>query len=149
MSVTVVYQNVFDVQAQATVVTVNCGGVMGKGCAEVCKRKYPMIYLDYRRRCMRGLVKVGRVSNEDIYQQPDGRYIILLPTKDIWQNNSQLSWVETGLAELMNHCLRLNLDTIAIPPPGCGNGGLNFEEEVKPVINELFDAQDIEVTVCI
>lgn len=98
---------------------------------------------------MRGLVKVGRVSNEDIYQQPDGRYIILLPTKDIWQNDSQLSWVETGLAELMNHCLRLNLDTIAIPPPGCGNGGLNFEEQVKPVITELFDEQDIEVTVCI
>lgn len=149
MSVTITHQNLFDADADAIVITVNCGGIMGKGVAEGFKRKWPMQYMDYRKRCKGGLLTVGRISNEDCYQIGNGRYAILMPTKSIWQRNSQVSWIETGLADLLGHCCRLSLDSIAIPPPGCGNGGLDFEKEVKPLIVDMFDGEDVDVTVCI
>jgi O-acetyl-ADP-ribose deacetylase (regulator of RNase III) len=148
MTVLVTYQSVFDAQAQALVVTVNCVGVMGKGVAEICKRRYPLVFIDYVRRCRSGKVKPGRISNEDCYQLPDGRYIILFPTKNHWRRNTEACWVETGLADLLLHCHRLSLDDVALPPPGCGNGGLELTE-VQPMIDLMFEDEDIEVTLCI
>lgn len=148
MTVSVTYQSVFDSPAQALVVTVNCVGIMGKGVAEVCKRKYPQVFIDYVRRCRSGKITVGRISNEDCYQLADGRYIILFPTKNHWRRDSKVCWIETGLADLLGHCHRLSLDDVALPPPGCGNGGLELSD-VKPLIDLMFEEEGVEVTLCI
>lgn len=149
MSILVTYQSVFDAPAQALVVAVNCVGAMGEGVAEICKHRYPNIYINYFQRCKGGKVKPGRISVEDCYRLPDGRYIILFPTKNHWRADSDIRWIETGLADLLGHCCRLSLDTVALPPPGCGNGGRDFEREIRPMIEEMFSDEDVEVTVCI
>lgn len=148
MGILVTYQSLFDNSFQATVITVNCEGFMGKGVAEVCKRLYPNVYIDYFRRCKSGKLTPGRISVEDCYQLPDGRYIILFPTKDRWRRNSEFEWIETGLTDLLAHCHRLCLDDVGLPPPGCGNGGLDLKD-VQPLIESIFAEEEVEVTLCI
>lgn len=63
-------------------------------------------------------------------------YIINFPTKRHWKENSRLQYVEQGLEDLVSEVRRLNLESMAIPPLGCGNGGLSWEREVRPLIEE-------------
>lgn len=149
MTLSVLYGSVFAAPAQAHVVTVNCVGIMGKGNALECKQRYPKIFLDYVRRCKGGKINPGRISVEDCYPLDNGSYIILMPTKMTWRASSKLEWIETGAADLLGHCYRLNLDTVAMPPPGCGNGGLKLHEEVRPILDAMFEEEKLQVTLCI
>lgn len=148
MTVTVVKQDLFDSQAQAIVITVNCVGAMGRGVAAVFKAKWPHLFLLYTKRCRSGRISPGVITRNETFQLPDGRYAILMPTKFHWRNPSQLGWIKSGLKDLDKVASELGLDSIAMPPAGCGNGWLNWDD-VLPMINEQFaDNVDLELTVC-
>ena len=49
-----------------------------------------------------------------------------------------MSDIECGLADLILQIQALKIKSIAIPPLGCGNGGLNWSE-VKPRIEAAFE----------
>jgi len=65
------------------------------------------------------------------------RYIINFPTKRHWRQPSQLDDIKTGLAALVQEVQQLGIQSIAIPPLGFGNGGLDWAE-VEPLILEAF-----------
>ncbi len=129
----------------AIVNTVNCVGVMGKGIALQFKNKWPDNFDLYQAACRAGEVRPGKmhVFDAGAYAQP--HYIINFPTKDHWRGNSKMSFIKEGLRDLVEQVQRLGIKSIAVPPLGCGNGGLSWDD-VKPMIVEAFVAlPDVEV----
>jgi hypothetical protein len=80
--------------------------------------------------------------------QLDGpRLIINFPTKAHWRSRSKLSDIKAGLRTLRTLISEQNIPSIAIPPLGCGNGGLDWTE-VRPLIVEaLGDLPGVRVMV--
>ena len=121
----------------AIVNTVNCVGVMGKGIALQFKNKWPANYKAYEAACKKQLVNIGEMFVYDSGGLVKPNFIINFPTKDHWRGNSKLEYIEDGLNDLVNQIQRLNIKSIAIPPLGCGNGGLNWNE-VGHLIEQAF-----------
>jgi len=61
------------------------------------------------------------------------RYIVNFPTKRHWKENSRIEDIELGLSALAETVEQFQLKSIAIPPLGCGLGGLNWHD-VRPLI---------------
>ena len=61
------------------------------------------------------------------------KWIINFPTKGHWRGDSKMAWIEKGLEDLRRVILEKKIRSIAIPPLGSGNGGLNWSE-VRPKI---------------
>ena len=119
--------------ADALVNTVNAVGVMGKGVALQFKQAFPSNFKAYRAACKRGEVKIGEMFVFDAGQLTKPRYIINFPTKTHWKARSRLNDVEAGLGDLRRVVRELSITSIAVPPLGCGNGGLVWAD-VRPLI---------------
>ena len=111
----------------AIVNTVNCVGVMGKGIALQFKQKWPENFKAYEQACKRGEVVPGKMFVYDSGGLVRPHFIINFPTKKNWREKSKIEYVTKGLDDLVNQIKRLKITSIAVPPLGCGNGGLiNF-----------------------
>jgi O-acetyl-ADP-ribose deacetylase (regulator of RNase III) len=139
--------NLLEEKTEALVNTVNCVGVMGKGVALQFKQAFPENFKQYKKACDAHTVQPGKmfiVSTESLLFP---RYIINFPTKQHWKGKSKLQDVKSGLAALVEDIRRYNIHSIAIPPLGCGNGGLDWNI-VKPLITEAFaDLPDVQVVI--
>jgi O-acetyl-ADP-ribose deacetylase (regulator of RNase III) len=90
--------------------------------------------------CAAGEVEPGRmlvVKNRELTGNP--RYIINFPTKRHWKGKSKLEDIDAGLRALVNEVRERNIASIAIPPLGCGHGGLNWSD-IFPRIERAFAA---------
>lgn len=127
--------NLFESQAIALVNTVNCAGVMGKGIAYQFRRAFPAYHDDYVRRCRRHDVRLG-----EVYAFEDGNKIIVtFPTKNHWKSKSRLEDIDAGLKSLGSLIAMTKIGSIAVPPLGCGNGGLAWQD-VRPLITRHLGA---------
>lgn len=117
-------------RSQTLTNTVNCVGVMGKGIAQKFKRKYPEMFEDYALRCGRMEVKPGVPY---VYKVNQGLQILNFPTKDHWRGKSKFAWIENGLDHLVEHWSGWDVLSLAVPPLGCGHGGLDWAD-VEPLI---------------
>lgn len=136
--------NLLQVQADALVNTVNTVGVMGKGVALQFKQAFPENFTAYVKACKAGEVAVGRmfVTQTGMFQP---RLIVNFPTKRHWKANSKLEDVREGLTDLVRIVRDEQIRSIAVPPLGCGLGGLRWEE-VEPMIREAFaPLEEVEV----
>lgn len=116
--------DLFASEAESLVNTVNCVGVMGKGVALEFKKWFPRMAKDYAERCARGEVTLGEPY---IYAEREKR-IINFPTKGHWRSPSRLSDIEAGLDRLVAQLPEWGVSSIALPPLGCGNGGLEWSQ---------------------
>ena len=116
--------------AECLINTVNCEGYMGKGIAYQFKMKFPENNKSYVKACRNGSLRPGTLH---VFVE-DGITIINFPTKDRWREKSKLSYIETGLDEFLRVLPDLQVKSIAIPPLGCGNGGLQW-----PVVKRLIE----------
>jgi len=121
----------------AIVNTVNCVGVMGKGIALQFKNKWPENFRAYEAACKTKQVRPGRMFVFDSGGLVKPNYIINFPTKDHWRGKSRIEFIRDGLVDLVAQVKRLRIRSIAIPPLGCGNGGLDWSE-VRPLIERAF-----------
>ena len=125
---------------QALVNTVNTEGVMGKGIALQFRQAYPAMFKAYADACKAGAVQLGHMDVYDLGGLADGpRWIINFPTKGHWRAKSRLPDIDAGLCELVSTVRRLGIRSIAVPPLGCGYGGLDWAD-VRPMIEQAFDA---------
>ena len=138
--------NIFESDAQALVNTVNTEGVMGKGLALQFQERFPENYKIYREVCMRGGLKVGQVLVTDYTDLTGTRYIINFPTKSSWRKPSSYSYIEEGLAALKKELTARNISSVAIPPLGSRNGGLDWNR-VKPMIESSLGDIDCEIII--
>ena len=137
--------NLLAADADALVNTVNTEGVMGKGIALQFKKAYPAMYDAYRRAAKSGEVHLGSMHVWPTGQMTGPRYIINFPTKGHWKSRSRLKDIESGLLDLVKTIAELRITSIALPPLGCGNGGLKWTD-VHPRIVEAFkELPDVHV----
>ena len=129
----------------AIVNTVNCVGVMGKGIALQFKNKWPANFNAYAAACKASQVRPGRMFVFDSGGLVKPNFIINFPTKDHWRGSSKIEFIRNGLVDLVAQVKHLGIRSIAVPPLGCGNGGLDWAD-VRPLIEAAFETlPDVEV----
>jgi O-acetyl-ADP-ribose deacetylase (regulator of RNase III) len=139
--------NLLQADVDALVNTVNTVGVMGKGIALQFKRAYPENFDTYEAACRNHEVVPGRVFVYRTGQMSRPHFILNFPTKTHWRAKSKIADIESGLRDLRRIILELEISSIAVPPLGCGNGGLSWLD-VRPLIHQqLGDMPDVEVLV--
>ena len=138
--------NLLQSQADVLVNTVNTVGVMGKGIALQFKIKFPQNFKVYVQAIEKGHVKVGQVLIVEVNASGPVKYIVNFPTKQHWRSPSQLSWIKSGLDDLKGKLSHLPVKSIALPPLGCGNGGLDWAI-VKPLMIDSLKDLDMEVMI--
>ena len=139
--------NLLDAEAEAVVNTVNTVGVMGKGIALQFKEAFPDNFRAYKAACKSGDVRVGQmfVTSNETLTHP--KWIINFPTKKHWRHPTKIEWVHEGLRDLQRVIVDKGIRSIAIPPLGCGNGGLDWER-VRPIIESMLSGlAGVEVVV--
>lgn len=139
--------NLLEEKTEALVNTVNCVGVMGKGIALQFKQAFPENFRQYEKACRAKQVQPGKMFTVSTGSLFYPRYIINFPTKRHWKGKSKIEDIKSGLKALVEEIQQLGITSIAIPPLGCGNGGLNWAQ-VKPLIESAL-AQRPEVQVII
>lgn len=132
--------------AEALVNTVNCVGVMGRGIALQFKKAFPENYFkDYKAACDSKALRPGKMLVHDLNRLHNPRYVIDFPTKRHWKGKSRMEDIETGLQTLVQEIRNRQIHSIAIPPLGCGLGGLRWED-VRIKIEQAFkDLTEVQV----
>jgi len=137
--------NLLKANAEALVNTVNCVGVMGKGIALQFKQAFPENFRVYEHACRTGEVQPGRMLVFETGRMVSPKYIINFPTKRHWRESSRLEDIDAGLTALVAEVQKAGIRSIAIPPLGCGNGGLDWAV-VRPRIEAAFSGiPDVQV----
>lgn len=131
--------DILKADAEALVNTVNCVGVMGRGIALQFKKAFPENFKAYEAACKSHQVQPGKMFVYDLNRLYNPRFIINFPTKRHWKGNSRIEDIKSGLVDLINIVKKQQISSIAIPPLGCGLGGLNWLE-VRPLIEEAFES---------
>jgi O-acetyl-ADP-ribose deacetylase (regulator of RNase III) len=133
--------DILKADAEALVNTVNCVGVIGRGIALQFKKAFPENYKAYKAACDKKEVNLGKVFTYDLNRLYglNPRFIINFPTKGHWKSKSRIQDIESGLTSLVEFLQKEKIRSIAIPPLGCGLGGLHWKE-VKPLIVRTFES---------
>jgi len=132
--------------AEALVNTVNCVGVMGRGIALQFKKAFPHNFEAYEKACQNGAVQPGRMFVFATGQLTNPRYIINFPTKRHWRGKSRIEDIESGLDDLIEVIRQNEIQTLAIPPLGCGLGGLDWavvRSRIEEMLEPLADVRVI------
>lgn len=133
--------NLLESGADALVNTVNTVGVMGKGIALMFKERFPLNFELYAKACKQGQVHTGSMFITETGELSGPKWIVNFPTKQHWRANSRMEWIAAGLADLREWLCVNKVRSVALPPLGAGNGGLEWES-VKPlIINTLSDLE--------
>ena len=131
--------DIFDSKCQAIINTVNCEGKMGKGLAYQFKKKFPEMEQDYVKVCEHGELYPGKLH---IYQE--NKFLIInFPTKNKWREKSKIEYIINGLKKLKEEIVKRDIKSVAIPPLGAGNGGLNWNEVKSEINRELLDMENV------
>jgi len=131
--------NILSADVEALVNTVNCVGVMGRGIALQFRKAFPRNYDDYKAVCDRKILRPGMMLTHELHQLHNPQFIINFPTKRHWKGKSRIEDIASGLEALVEEIHRRNIRSIAVPPLGCGLGGLDWAE-VRPMIERAFAA---------
>ncbi len=123
--------------AEALVNTVNCVGIAGRGIALAFREAFPENFRAYVKACKRMELQPGQMQVFHTGQLGNPKFIINFPTKRHWKGNSRLEDIQTGLLALIEQVRALGIGSIAIPPLGCGLGGLEWSV-VRPLIEQAF-----------
>lgn len=134
-------------KAVALVNTVNTVGVMGKGIALQFKEAFPSNNKAYINACKKKELQPGKllaVWDENL--QLGKKLIINFPTKEHWRYPSKYEFIEKGLVALRELLQKENIKSVAIPPLGSGNGGLDWNK-VRPMIENALDGLNTEIMI--
>jgi len=134
------YGNILYSDADVITNPVNCVGVMGKGLALQFKKKFPDMFKDYKIKCGNDEVNLGipYLWNDKVLN---------FPTKGHWKMQSNIKDIDAGLKYLVENYKHMNIKTIAIPPLGCGLGGLLWKDVEELLIKYFKDVEDLTVII--
>ncbi len=140
--------DMFAEPVEALVNTVNCVGVMGKGVALEFKNRWPSNFRAYKSLCDAKGLKPGQMfvfDTNELFSSEGPRYLVNFPTKAHWRSKSKMEYIEDGLDALAAAIRENGITSIAIPPLGCGNGGLDWAD-VRPLIEaKLSKLDDVDI----
>lgn len=139
--------NMLEAPAEAIVNAVNTVGVMGKGLALMFKQAFPQNFLRYAQACKHKEVRVGQMFVTEHLGLGGPRWIINFPTKEHWRHPSRLQWVIDGLEDLRHVIEAKGIVSIAVPPLGCGLGGLDWDAVRPEIERALGSLPNVDVLV--
>jgi O-acetyl-ADP-ribose deacetylase (regulator of RNase III) len=139
--------NLLEARAEALVNTVNTVGVMGKGIALMFKERFAANYKRYEAACKAKEVQTGKIFVTEVGELDGPRWVVNFPTKQHWRPPSKMEWIVEGLQDLRRFLIENKVKSIAIPPLGAGNGGLEWAEVRLEIERALGDLSDIEIIV--
>ncbi len=138
--------NILEAEVEALVNSVNCVGVMGRGVALQFKKDWPENFKAYAAACRRQEVQPGRMF---VFETGKlfPRYIINFPTKRHWRGKARIEDIEAGLSALVEEIQRRGIRSVALPPLGCGLGGLEWSEVRACIEETLAGLADVRILV--
>jgi len=136
-----IQENLFTSQAKVLVNPVNTVGVMGKGIAKKFKDLYPDMFKEYKEYCERGQLDIGKLW----LCKTSDKWVLNFPTKKHWRNKSKVAYLEAGLQKFVETYAELGITSVAFPMLGCGNGGLDWENQVQPLMEQYLSDLPINV----
>lgn len=139
--ITYVVGDLFQSPAHVLVNAVNTVGVMGKGIAAEFKRIYPEMFEQYKVLCDEGRFNVGQLW---LYKTPH-KWVLNFPTKQHWRDDSRLEYVEAGLEKFAATYADQGITSISFPLLGAGLGGLDWETQVKPLMEHFLADLPLDV----
>lgn len=139
--------NLLASKADALVNTVNTVGVMGKGIALMFKEHFPENFRIYEMACKNNAFKIGEVLVTERDRLDGPKWIINFPTKKHWRNPSKIEWIEQGLKALKVVIADRGITSIALPPLGSGNGGLQWDVVKDVIVSAMSDLHNVDVVV--
>lgn len=139
--------NLLEADVDAIVNTVNTVGVMGKGIALMFKENFPANFKAYEAACKADEVKVGHMFVTERRELLGPKWLINFPTKQHWRHPSKLVWIEDGLDDLKRVIREHHIRSIALPPLGSGNGGLDWPVVRELIAEKLGDLDDVNIVV--
>jgi O-acetyl-ADP-ribose deacetylase (regulator of RNase III) len=139
--------NLLEADVEALVNTVNTVGVMGKGIALMFKERFDKNMEEYARACKAKQVQTGKMFVTETHELMGPKWVVNFPTKQNWRSPSRLEWIVEGLADLKRFILENQVKSIALPPLGAGNGGLDWPVVREQVELALADLDDVTILV--
>lgn len=150
MSITFKTGDLFLDKSEALVNTVNCVGVMGKGVAHEFKHRWPENYKAYKKVCTAKELRPGQMlifELGNLFEKGEPKFIVNFPTKDHWRAKSKLEYISEGLDALVSDIKKYQIKSIALPPLGCGNGGLDWSVVRPMMVDKLSELENVSVTI--
>ena len=133
--------DMFSANYEAIVNPINCVGTMGKGVAKLVKEKFPSIIEPYKYYCNKKLLHPGSTW---VYKTGINypKYILNTATKNHWKDPSKINNIIYCYTSIIRAIKSKNILNIAIPPLGCGNGGLNWNY-IKPLAIDILESNNL------
>lgn len=138
--------NLLEASTTALVNTVNTVGVMGKGIALQFKEAFPQNNKVYVKACKDGSLTVGTLLIVKESLLSGDKIIVNFPTKKDWKQRSAYAYIESGLQALATELKKGAIPSIAIPPLGCGNGGLDWTK-VRPMMEQYLKDLPVDIRI--
>ena len=139
--ITYVVCDLFESPAHVLVNTVNTVGVMGKGIAREFKRIYPEMFGQYQQICEKGSFNIGNLW---LYKTSN-KWVLNFPTKRHWRQPSRPEYIEAGLKKFVKTYHVHGITSASFPMLGCGNGELDWETQVQPLMEQYLGDVPIRV----
>ena len=139
--------NLLEADVEAIVNTVNTVGIMGKGIALMFKDRFPKNMEEYARACKDKIVETGKMYVTETDELMGPKWVVNFPTKQHWRYPSKMEWVVSGLEDLKRFIVANNVNSIAIPPLGAGNGKLVWEEVKQEIELQLADLENVDILI--
>lgn len=131
------FGNVLTHQGQTIVCPVNTVGVMGTGLARAMRNRVGGLFSYYKRLCQTGELRIGRPVPFKINGKE--QQVLLFPTKEMWKDNSELSYIEESLKYIAENYKEMGISELIMIPVGCGMGNLDYTKEVRPILYQYLD----------
>jgi hypothetical protein len=142
MSMREVYEDILEVPANTRICTINLVGAAGAGVAKEFRNRVPGWYKHYKK------MYTQITPNQFIVFNSNGEVHLMIPTKIDWRDDSPRDLVIANLEKLADISRdKPQFGVIALPPFGCGNGGLNYYSDIRHVYKRLFDDHPREFVV--
>ena len=116
---------------------------MGKGIAKDFKYFFPEMFREYQLRCEKKTLDIGKLY---LYRGPH-KWVLNFPTKKHWRQPSKPEYIEAGLKTFIAGYAKSGVTSIAFPRLGCGNGELDWESQVRPLVEKYLGKLPIDVFV--
>jgi O-acetyl-ADP-ribose deacetylase (regulator of RNase III) len=139
--ITYVYGDLFRSPAKVLVNTVNTKGVMGKGLARDFKAIYPEMFEAYQKLCEARRFDVGQLH---LFRTLH-KWVLNFPTKKDWKRPSRPEYIEAGLKAFVQGYAKLGITSVAFPQLGCGHGELDWERQVRPLMEQYLSRVPIPI----
>lgn len=136
-----VVSDLFQSPARVLVNPVNTVGAMGKGIARDFRQFYPEMYDQYLSLCERGQFQTGQLW---LYKTAH-KWILNFPTKQHWRDPSKLEYIEAGLQKFVATYAEKGITSISFPMLGSGLGGLDWESQVRPLMERMLARLPIDI----